>query len=497
MAKELGFKQGAYKEAVDYFKQKINLPTKRWNDLKGAMHTRAFTIAGAMRADILLDFRNAVDKAIEKGESLQDFRNRFYQIASKWRESDPSFDEKMKKPKYGAWRSKVIYQTNMLTAAAAAQERQAREMTEVFTHAKYVCMMLPGSREEHKAWNGTVLPVTDPWWEKHSPPNGFGCMCYKDFISKYEIKTGLEKETKAPTPANDTSNIGENWDYSIGDADAENQRLKEQLEEKEEKLFKEYPETGKNAVHERPEAKKSANGTDIATTATELDLSQIKTIKAKPLSKKELKAENDEREKNFDNIIQGARKCGIDYNEARALEKPLSEQQIIEKLGKKDPTFGSCSSQALAYIANKFGFDVTDYRDGASCDFFAEAFFLENFTKAGGFYSVNYNGFENAKTLLQHVEPGKEYYFTCGEHAVIIRKKENDFEYLELQKSNKKNGFHILSESILNRRFGVKKRKIVDGEKVEFDDYLIDIEKLRYSKNFRKILGLLNTQKNM
>ena len=240
MAKELGFKQGAYKEAVDYFKQKINIPTKRWNDLKGAMHTRAFTIAGAMRADILLDFRNAVDKAIEKGESLQDFRNRFYQIASKWRESDPSFDEKMKKPKYGAWRSKVIYQTNMLTAAAAAQERQAREMPEVFTHAKYICMMMPTSREQHKAWNGTVLPVNDPWWEKHSPPNGFGCLCEKEFISKYEMKAGLEKETKAPTPANDTTNIGENWDYSIGDADAENQRLKEQLEEKNLNLLEEF-----------------------------------------------------------------------------------------------------------------------------------------------------------------------------------------------------------------------------------------------------------------
>lgn len=262
MAKELGFKQGAYKEAVDYFKQKINLSTKRWNDLKGAMHTRAFTIAGAMRADILLDFRNAVDKAIEKGESLQDFRNRFYQIASKWRESDPSFDEKMKKPKYGAWRSKVIYQTNMLTAAAAAQERQAREMPEVFTHAKYICMMMPTSREQHKAWNGTVLPVNDPWWEKHSPPNGFGCLCEKEFISKYEMKAGLEKETKAPTPANDTTNIGENWDYSIGDADAENQRLKEQLKEKELKLLDQFEGNAElNSEIERISSERHGNRT--------------------------------------------------------------------------------------------------------------------------------------------------------------------------------------------------------------------------------------------
>lgn len=237
MAKELKFKQGSYKEAVEYFKKKINLPTKRWNDLEGAMHTRAFTVAGAMRADILLDFRKAVDAAIEKGESLQDFRDRFYHIASKWRESDPSFDEKMQRPKYGAWRSKVIYQTNILTSAAAAQERQARAMPDVFTHAKYVCMMMPTSREQHKAWNGTVLPVNDPWWEKHSPPNGFGCLCEKEFISKYEMDSGIEKLTKAPTAPNDTTNIGENWDYSIGDADAENQRLMDQMEDKEEKMF--------------------------------------------------------------------------------------------------------------------------------------------------------------------------------------------------------------------------------------------------------------------
>lgn len=219
MAKEIAFKQGAYDEAVKFFQDKLRvLPTKKWDDIKGAMHVRAFTVAGCMQEDILRDFRSAVNAAIEKGESLQDFRDRFYNIASKWRESDPSFDEKMKKPKYGAWRSKVIYQTNMLTCTAAAQEAQARAMPDVFTHAKYVCMMMPTSRDEHKAWNGTVLPVNDPWWEKHSPPNGFGCLCEKEFISKYEMDAGLEKQTKAPTPADDTSNIGKNWDYSIGDA---------------------------------------------------------------------------------------------------------------------------------------------------------------------------------------------------------------------------------------------------------------------------------------
>lgn len=490
MAKELGFKQGAYKEAVDYFKQKINIPTKRWNSLKGAMHTRAFTIAGAMRADILLDFRNAVDKAIEKGESLQDFRDHFYDIASKWRESDPSFDAKMKKPKYGAWRSKVIYQTNMLTAAAAAQERQAREMPEVFTHAKYVCMMMPTSREQHKAWNGTVLPVNDPWWEKHSPPNGFGCLCEKEFISKYEMKAGLEKETKAPTPANDTTNIGENWDYSIGDADSENQRLKEQLEEKEEKLFEKYPEARKNAKVEKIEKQ-------ATTTETELDLSKIKTIKAKPLSKKEQQAEQNEREKNFDNIIQEARKNGIKYNEAKKLKKVLTEKQIIEKLGSEDPTNGgSCTSQALAYIANKFGLDVKDYRGGQSRSFFNQVPNIDQFTKSGGFKVGSTNDFKNAESLLQHVEKGSEYLFTNGAHTAIVRLKEDSnqmkkiFEFLELQDSSKEgNGFQELNESVLTERFHAKKRR-----RIESFDFLIDIKKLKNSPKFRELIGFLNTR---
>jgi len=269
VAKELDFKQGEYKEAVDYIKQKINLPTRRWNDLKGAMHTRAFTVAGAMRADILLDFRKAVERAIEKGDTLQDFRDNFYNIASKWRASDPSFDEKMQRPKYGAWRSKVIYQTNVITAAAAAQERQARALPDVFTHAKYVCMMLPGSREEHKAWNGTVLPVNDPWWEKHSPPNGFGCLCQKEFISKYEMDSGMEKETNAPTAPNDTTNIGENWDYSIGDADAENHRLMDQKEAKEEKLFEKSETIPKRVKEAYENYKKQAEQVEI--TSSEYD----------------------------------------------------------------------------------------------------------------------------------------------------------------------------------------------------------------------------------
>ncbi|SOE80096.1 Phage Mu protein F like protein [Fibrobacter sp. UWT3] len=496
MAKELGFKQGAYKEAVDYFKQKINIPTKRWNSLKGAMHTRAFTVAGAMRADILLDFRNAVDRAIEKGDSLQDFRDNFYKIASKWRAADPSFDAKMEKPKYGAWRSKVIYQTNMLTAAAAAQERQARALPDVFTHAKYVCMMLPGSREEHKHWNGTVLPVNDPWWEKHSPPNGFGCLCEKEFISKYEMDRGDEKVTRAPTAANDTRNIGENWDYSIGDADAENQRLKEYTKEKEEKLFRKYPEAKKNAYKVSDSIDKGIekgnserNDDEYWKLKTGIDLSKIKMVKAKHLSKMELQAERDARERNIGKLIKEVQKKNIKYIEAKPLKKPLTEDQIIKKIGAIDKVGGACSSQALAYIANKFGYNVTDYRARQSRAFFGDNETLNELTKSGGFSVIGKNGFKNVEALLQMVEPGKEYYFKSREHAAIIRKNGDHFEYLELQGRKKRNGFYKLTEFKLYDRFGTK------NSRTESFDCLIDVEKLKDSQKFRELIGFFNTKK--
>jgi uncharacterized protein with gpF-like domain len=33
------------------------------------------------------------------------------------------------------------------------------------------------TRAEHKAWDGIVLRVDDPWWDTHRPPNDFGCRC--------------------------------------------------------------------------------------------------------------------------------------------------------------------------------------------------------------------------------------------------------------------------------------------------------------------------------
>ena len=52
----------------------------------------------------------------------------------------------------------------------------------------------------------------------------------------------------------------------------------------------------------------------------------------------------------------------IDYLPVEKLETPLTDDEIISKVGGGDLTKGSCSSAAFAYIGNKCGYDVTDFR---------------------------------------------------------------------------------------------------------------------------------------
>ena len=43
-------------------------------------------------------------------------------------------------------------------------------------------------RPEHLAWDGLVLHHTDPYWQDHYPPNGFGCRCRVTAVRPREYK---------------------------------------------------------------------------------------------------------------------------------------------------------------------------------------------------------------------------------------------------------------------------------------------------------------------
>lgn len=183
----------------------------------------------------------------------------------------------------------------------------------------------------------------------------------------------------------------------------------------------------------------------------------------------------------------------VEYREVQPLEKELSIQEIIDKIGGGDLTKGSCSSLAFTYAGNRNGLDVLDFRDGMSRKIFSHNGNIKEITQlAGGQVAKNYNDFKAVNELLQNVVEGKEYYLATGSHAAIIRKVEESYEWLELQ-SPINNGWHKLTNDVLKRRFGCKKSHSVQGFKLEVNNELIDVEALGKLDEFEKLLGYINT----
>jgi len=166
-----------FAEQVDFFRAKLNLPTEKWTDIWKGAHDRAFVVAGAMKADLLDDLRKAVNPL--QRTTLEAFRKDFKRIVAQhgwtgWTGEGTQAGE--------AWRTRVIYETNVRTSHAAGRYRQLTdpETLKVMPYWRYVhsdSVMHP--RPQHKAWGdmGLTLRHDDAFWRTHFPPNGWGCKC--------------------------------------------------------------------------------------------------------------------------------------------------------------------------------------------------------------------------------------------------------------------------------------------------------------------------------
>lgn len=195
----------------------------------------------------------------------------------------------------------------------------------------------------------------------------------------------------------------------------------------------------------------------------------------------------------LDGVIGVMEKAKVEYRDVKKLDKELTKDEIVARVGGGDETGGSCSSLAFTYAGNRCGLDVLDYRGGTSRQMFSRSGnIMEIAEKVGGIVMENKNDFTNAHALLKNVQEGKEYYFTCGAHAAIVRKVKTGFEYLELQSATD-NGFKPLNDTMLKWRFGAKKSHTSYGMKFASRECLIDIDLLRDNDAFRRLLGYINT----
>jgi hypothetical protein len=228
-----------FEKQIAFFRGKINLPTARWDDVWKSGHDRAFVVAGAMQADLLDDLRKAVEQGITAGTGIDEFRSKFREIVKNrgWHGWTGEGTEKGE-----AWRTRVIFETNLRTSYAAGRHAQltdpdllSRRPFWQYIHSDNV----RHPRPHHKAWGDSNLTLRydDPFWQTHFPPNGWGCGC-----TVKAVRAPVDGAATAPPEGWDSINpktgtptgIDKGWDYAPGATRAD--ELREMAAEKAAKL---------------------------------------------------------------------------------------------------------------------------------------------------------------------------------------------------------------------------------------------------------------------
>lgn len=162
-----------FAEQIAFFvgKKGLHLPSEHYDDIQAEEHERAFAVANAQKADLLADFYTAVEEFIVEGQSIQWFREQFDEIVKShgWGHTGDA-----------AFRTRTIYETNMLTSYAKGRDAQLADpdLRAARPFLEYNIGPAEHHRPLHVSWAGLTLHFDDPWIEAHRPVKAWGCHCW-------------------------------------------------------------------------------------------------------------------------------------------------------------------------------------------------------------------------------------------------------------------------------------------------------------------------------
>lgn len=169
-------------DAIRHLQAKGLRITFNWQEMLDEAHARAFTVAKAMRLDILQDIRRALLDAMRQGKGFREFAQGLepaLRAKGWWGKGvyvDPDTLEARLVQLGSSRRLWTIYQTNLQSAFMAGRYKRQIEAA-AFPYLMYVAVMDARTRPSHAALNGKVYRKDDPVWNAIYPPNGFNCRC--------------------------------------------------------------------------------------------------------------------------------------------------------------------------------------------------------------------------------------------------------------------------------------------------------------------------------
>ena len=169
-------------------------PTVRWSEMMHEEHASAFTVAKIAKLDLLRSVRVSLDDVIRNGGTFEGWKKNIMPELQKhgwWGTvADRELTGTDEPIVVNDRRLFNIYRTNVDMSVAAGRWRKFQSQKAERPYLRYKSNHpRKHPRPEHLSWHGLILPIDDPWWQEHFPPNGWGCHCTADQVSDYMLKS--------------------------------------------------------------------------------------------------------------------------------------------------------------------------------------------------------------------------------------------------------------------------------------------------------------------
>lgn len=171
--------------ALEFWKQRAKLTDREAKAMGDGAKHRAFYVSGLARRDLVSLVSDALEAAVENGETLAEFKARIADVidAQGWH----------------SYRVENIFRTNLQTAYAAGRYKKMQAVKESRPFWQYLAIMDNRVRPSHAILHGAVYPADHEFWSTNYPPNGFRCRCGVRTLSARQVaKEGLTVQKEMP-----------------------------------------------------------------------------------------------------------------------------------------------------------------------------------------------------------------------------------------------------------------------------------------------------------
>lgn len=195
---------GPPEAAASFLRDKEDRLSFSFRDVEPEEHAVAFTVAKVGQLDVLRTIREDVQRAIDEGRTLDQFRK---DLEPKLRDKgwwgrgkmvDPVTGDERRVQLGSARRLRTIYRANLRSAYAAGQWERIERTRDVLPYLLYGLGPSDRHRPAHQAQAGTVRRADDPWWRWWFPPNGWGCRCHVRQVGEAEAQRRGVEPTVTP-----------------------------------------------------------------------------------------------------------------------------------------------------------------------------------------------------------------------------------------------------------------------------------------------------------